>query len=68
MGGEQIKPNGIEEIQEPKESEKQLSKEEINEKIKFYWKEVENIDGFDEYKTAWDKLDYYRDLKLKLYK
>lgn len=45
-----------------------LTKNEVEEKIKFYWKKVETIEGFDKYKEAWDNLNYYRDLKLKLYK
>lgn len=65
MDNQQIKPTGVEGIQEPSET---ISKEEINEKIKQYWKEVETTEGFDKYKESWDKLNYYRDLKLKLYK
>mgnify|MGYP006356217027 FL=1 len=61
-------PNEEVKLPEPQESEVQISKEEINEKIKEYWKEVETTEGFDKYKEAWDNLSYYRDLKLKLYK
>jgi hypothetical protein len=45
-----------------------LTKNEVEEKIRFYWKEVETTEGFNKYKESWDKLNYYRDLKLKLYK
>jgi len=65
MDNQQIEPTGVEGIKEPQET---ISKEEINEKIKQYWKEVETTEGFDKYAEAWDKLNYYRDLKLKLYK
>lgn len=61
-------PNEQSQIQEPSIPEVQLSKEEIIKEIAFYWKEVETTDGFDKYKESWDKLNYYRDLKLKLYK
>ena len=44
MDNQQIKPTGVEGIQEPSET---ISKEEINEKIKQYWKEVETTEGFD---------------------
>jgi len=52
----------------PQESEEQISKEEINKQIKHYWAEIDITRTFTEYKEAFDKLNYYRDLKLKLYK
>lgn len=55
-------------VPEPAQAEEQLTKEEINKQIAFYWKEVETIKGFDAYAEAWKNLDYYRDLKTKLYK
>ena len=55
-------------IEEPQPSEPELTKEEIDKQIKFWWKEVETIDGWDKYVAAWKELDHYRDLKQKLYK
>lgn len=64
----QILPNEQEIIQEPSKSEEQITKEEINKQIAFYWGEVDKGKKFDEYASDWKELNYYRDLKLKLYK
>ena len=61
-------PNEVVHIEEPTNSEEQITREQINEKIKFYWAEVGSIEGWDKYVSAWKSLDYYRDLKQKLYK
>ena len=53
---------------EPNSSEQQLTKEEIEKQIKYYWKEIELATSYIPYKEAFERLDYYRDLKLKLYK
>ena len=65
MDNQQVEPTGIEGIQEP---QKALSKEEINTQMKFWWSEIDKQTKFDDYKNAFDKYDYYRDLKQKLYK
>lgn len=61
-------PNEQSQIEEPVVVEQKLTKSEINEKIKFYWKEAETVEGYDKYAEAWKQLNYYRDLKQELYK
>lgn len=50
------------ESSEPNNSEIQLTKEEVKEKRSYYWKQIEQAEGFDNYKQAWDKYDYYTNL------
>jgi len=49
-------------------SQEQPTLKECNEKIAFYDKEIDKHTTFDEYKAAFDNYNYWRDLKLKLYK
>lgn len=53
---------------EPQNSEEQLTLEEIEKKIKHYWDAIDKEIGYEAYFNNWNKLDYYRDLKQKLYK
>ena len=61
-------PNEQEQIKEPLEVEQQLTKEEINKQIDYWWKQADTVEGYDKYAEAWEHLDHYRDLKQKLYK
>lgn len=55
-------------IPAPEQAEEQISKEEINKNIEENWKLIDSAKNWQEYKQAWDRLDYYKDLKTKLYK
>jgi len=55
-------------IEEPQQSEEQLTKAQIETQIKFWGAEIDKQTNFNDYKNAFDKYNYYRDLKLKLYK
>lgn len=56
------------EIPEPEQPISNPTLKECNEKITFYDKEIDKHKTFDEYKLAFDRYNYWRDLKLKLYK
>lgn len=55
-------------IEEPQQSEPELTKAQIETQIKFWWTEIEKQTNFNDYKNAFDNYNKYRDLKLKLYK
>ena len=55
-------------IEEPVIAEPKLTKTQIETQIKFWGAEVDKQTNFNDYKNAFDKYNYYRDLKLKLYK
>ena len=50
---------------EPQEAPKELTFNEVKEKMDFHWKEIENSSNYLEYFEAWKNYDYYMDLKIK---
>ena len=50
---------------EPKEASKELTFNEVKEKMAFHWREIEKSSNYEAYFEAWINYDYYMDLKMK---